>query len=159
MIFHEQLIQNSMIFPWFSHFYKFQEFLWNSMIFPWSWRRSEFQWFLKSCGNPGTVSKEINPGVCYYKMNLPTIYQHYWVSLYYSKFTSTPSAKLMYRVYTIVKYTNRFVAVYFHLLILRALTTIMLIHLFTFFRLALLGLISLSFIFTMTWKVQWTTYT
>ena len=26
MFFHEQLIQNSMIFPWFSHFYKFQEF-------------------------------------------------------------------------------------------------------------------------------------
>ena len=50
--FHEQLIQNSMIFPWFFHFCKFKKFSWNSMIFPWSWNRSQLQWFFKSCGNP-----------------------------------------------------------------------------------------------------------
>ena len=50
--FHEWLSQNSMIIPWFFHFYNFKSFSWNSMIFPWSWNRSEFQWFFKSCGNP-----------------------------------------------------------------------------------------------------------
>ena len=50
--FHEQLIQNPMIFNDFFIFTNFNNFLWNSMIFPWSWNRSEFQWFFKTCGNP-----------------------------------------------------------------------------------------------------------
>ena len=46
-----------MIFPLFSHFYKFQElFMKFNDFFAWSWNRSEFQWFCKSCGNPDIVT-------------------------------------------------------------------------------------------------------
>ena len=53
--FHEQLIQNSMIFPWFSHFYKFQEsfvkFNVFSMILKEIWISMIFQELWEPCDN------------------------------------------------------------------------------------------------------------